>query len=360
MAKTKIAVLFGGVSSEYEVSCKSAASVIRNIPEDRFDTVYIGISKDGRWYQYFGEPEKIEDASWIKDTENLIPAYVSPDRGQHGIMHGTVDDDYEPEHIDVAFPILHGKNGEDGTIQGLFELAGIPYVGCPVLASAACMDKAVTNTILDHYGIPHTPWYALQNGDPYDFDALADKWETEFGYPMFVKPANAGSSVGITKARDRGQLRAALDLAFQHDNKAVIEKSVSGRELECSVLGNLDPIASAPGEILPADGFYDYDEKYNASHTNTVTVADLTDEQKETIRSTAIKAYKILGCRGFARVDFLMDSATGKVFLNEINTIPGFTSISMFPKMMEAAGIPYPELITRLIDLAIEREKLGI
>lgn len=355
MAKLKVAVIFGGVSSEHEVSLRSAASVIRNMPANRYEPIQLGITKEGVWYRYFGETDRIEDASWINDTENLIPAFISPDRRLHGIVGGADGDDFQPARIDVAFPVLHGKNGEDGTIQGLFELAGIPYVGCPVLASAVCMDKAVTNTILDHYHIKHAPWRALLKRELGDFEARADQWEAVLGYPMFVKPANAGSSVGITKAHNRGELRAALDTAFLHDNKAVIEKTIVGRELECAVLGNLDPIASVVGEILPVAEFYDYDEKYNSAADNTVTQADITPQQQAAIQKISAEAYLLLGCRGMARVDFLLETTTGEIYLNELNTIPGFTAISMYSKMLEASGIAYPELIGRLIDLAVER-----
>ena len=360
MDKLKIAVLFGGASSEYEVSLMSAASVIRNISPERFDVVQIGITKEGRWYQYFGSPDSIEDGSWLHQKEYLIPAFISPSRQHHGIMRGTFDDAYSSEHIDVIFPVLHGKNGEDGTIQGLFEMAGIPYVGCPVLASAICMDKSLTNTMLDHHGIRRAPWHVLHKSDMDDFDAQCGKWEQLLGYPMFVKPANAGSSVGITKVRDREQLKPALELAFEHDSKALIEKTITGREFECSVLGNLDPIVSQPGEIQPFGEFYDYDEKYNSDKINTIVVANLSEDKRELIRSMAANAFKILNCRGLARVDFLMDDETGTIYLNEVNTMPGFTSISMYPKMLIEYGIPYDELVTRLIDLALERSRLGI
>jgi D-alanine-D-alanine ligase len=355
MSKKRVAVIFGGVSSEHEVSLKSAASVLRNMPPDRFEPIQLGITKDGRWYQYFGDPDRIEDGSWITDTENLIPAFVSPDRGVHGILRGADDDDFEVERIDAVFPVLHGRNGEDGAIQGLFELAGIPYAGCPVLASAVCMDKAVTNTILDHCGIKRAPWSLIMRQELGCFEERAAGWEAALGYPMFVKPANAGSSVGITKARDIAELRRALDLAFQHDEKAVVEKTIEGRELECAVLGNLDPIASVVGEILPEGEFYDYDAKYNSASVNTSPRASLTPQQQAYIQKTAVEAFLLLGCRGMARVDFLLESETGEIYLNELNTIPGFTAISMYSKMLAESGIPYPELIGRLIDLALER-----
>lgn len=355
MPMQKVAIIFGGASNEHEVSLRSAASVMRNISHVKYDVVKVGITKDGRWFLYLGETEKVEDGSWIDDTKNLIPAFISPDRKLHGLVCKTGGNGYEDIKIDVAFPVLHGKNGEDGTIQGLFEMAGIAYVGCPVLASAVCMDKAVTNTMLDHYGIKHAPWEMIMSYELGEFETRADVWEARLGYPMFVKPANAGSSVGITKVHNRAGLRAALDAAFLHDSKAIIEQNIKGRELECSVLGNTQPTASVVGEILAQSEFYDYDAKYNSATVNTVPQADITPQQQSAIQKMAVEAFLLLGCRGMARVDFLMDSETGDIYLNELNTIPGFTSISMYSQMFAVSGIPYPELIERLIDLAIER-----
>jgi len=354
MAKLKAAVIFGGANSEHEVSWRSAASVIRSISADKYDVVTLGITKDGRWYQYFGTADQIEDGSWITDTAHCVPAYISPDRAIHGIVRDRGDGSCEHERLDVVLPILHGKNGEDGTIQGLFEIAGIPYIGCGVLASAMCMDKAVTNTLLDDIGIRRAPWDSIMEYDLGRFDEFADCWEQEFGYPMFVKPANAGSSVGITKAADRVHLRQALDTAFEHDNKVVVEQNISGQELECSVLGHYEPIASIVGEIIAANEFYDYESKYHSAKSETLIPARITAGQQAEIQRTAVSAFLALGCKGMARVDFLMDSETKEIYLNEINTIPGFTSISMYSKMLEASGIPYPELIDRLINIALE------
>ncbi len=356
MERLKVAVIFGGASSEYEVSLLSAASVLRNIPRDRFETVNIGITQQGRWFKYDGAVEKIEDGSWVRDIDKLTPCVVSPDRAVHGLVTFFMGS-YKNERVDAAFPVLHGKNGEDGTIQGLFTLAGIPYVGCDVLASAVCMDKTVTSALLDGFGVKHAPWAAVFPRELDDFDALEARLSEKLGYPMFVKPANAGSSVGVTKARDAGALRKALALAFKHDRKAIVERTIVGKELECAVLGNGEPLASVPGEVVPCNEFYDYEAKYLAGTSETLIPARIDGDTQRALRETAVKAYKALGCTGLARVDFLYEEATGELYLNEPNTIPGFTAISMYPKMMEASGTPYPELIARLIELALEREK---
>ncbi len=356
MVKQKVAIVFGGVSSEHEVSRVSAASVVRAIDKEKFEAVLIGITKnEGRWLLFNGSPEEMEDGSWEHNPGNL-PAFIAPDRSVHGavvVKNGGA----ENLRLDAVFPVLHGKNGEDGTIQGLFELSGIPYVGCSVLASAVCMDKAVTNSLLDHFSVKRAEWGAMMCTEMDRFDELADRFERNLNYPIFVKPANAGSSVGISKARNRAELKDALVLAFLHDDKAVLERTVVGKELECSVLGNREPIASEVGEILPANEFYDYEAKYHSSASETRIPASITPEQSLKIRETAIKAYTALGCEGLSRVDFFLETATGEVLLNEINTIPGFTSISMYGKMMEYSGVPYTELITRLIGFAIERSE---
>ena len=353
MENKTVAVLFGGVSSEHEVSRVSAAAVARAIPADRFDTVLVGITKDGRWLLYSGSPDAMEDGSWEQHPDNR-PAFVSPDRSVHGLVV-LGRDGYETVHLDVAFPVLHGKNGEDGTMQGLFELAGIPYVGCPVLGSAVCMDKAVTNSLLDHFGIPQADWDQMTVYEMDDFDTVADRFEARLGYPMFVKPANAGSSVGVSKAKNRAALREALLLAFRHDTKVVVERTVVGKELECSVLGNRELVASVVGEVVSANEFYDYEAKYQSADSETRIPADITPEQQAEIQRLAKRAFRVLGCAGLARVDFFLEDGTGSILLNEPNTIPGFTSISMYAKMLDASGIPFGELVGRLLDLACER-----
>lgn len=354
MEKRKAGILFGGVSSEHEVSLKSAAAVVRNLPSEKYEAVLIGITRDGRWFRYSGGADEIENGAWEKSPE-LLAAFISPDSAVHGLVTLLPDGRYETERLDLVFPVLHGRGGEDGTMQGLLTLAGIPYVGCGVLASAVCMDKAVTNALLDYFGVAHAPWVMTTRRELAQFEQLAPAWEQKLGYPMFVKPANAGSSVGITKAHSREELRSALDLAFRHDFKAVIEKNIAGKELECSVLGNHDPQVSVVGEILSANEFYDYDAKYNNAASRTLIPANITEAQQQEMRAEAARAYRALGCEGLARVDFLLEESTGRLYLNEPNTIPGFTSISMYAKMWDAAGIPFSELIDRLFELALER-----
>ncbi len=350
MEKKTVAVIFGGASSEHEVSLRSVVSVLQNIPRDRYNTVTVGITKNGRWLYYDGELEGISDGSW---KERGATAFLSPDSGIHGLVV-LQDGGYKIIRVDAVFPVLHGKNGEDGTIQGLLEMAGIPFVGCDCLASAACMDKCVTHTILDNAQIPTARWCEVRKNQMGDFPEVEQKIRKKLGYPVFVKPANAGSSVGVSKARSFGELEEALKLAFQHDRKAVVEETIVGKEVECAVLGNGDPFASVIGEIEPVRELYDYEGKYLDGSTNLYIPARIPEEVAEEIRRIAVKAYRAIGCEGFSRVDFFA-RADGSIILNEINTIPGFTSISMYPKLMEASGVPYPELIDRLIRLGIQR-----
>ena len=344
-----VAILFGGASTEHEVSLMSATSVIENLPRDRYEPVLVGITKEGRWLLYTGPVEQIIDGSWQGHPGNRT-VVLSPDRGHHGLLCG----DGEVIRLDAVFPVLHGKNGEDGTIQGLLELAGIPYVGCGVTASAVCMDKAITHAMLDAAGIRTAKWALVGPDDMADFDATVQRLADKLGWPMFVKPANFGSSVGVSKAADAAGLRRALEIALGYDPKVVVEEFIDGAEVECAVLGNGDPIVSVPGEIVPCNEFYDYEAKYLAGTSELHIPARLSPEVTEQVRQTARRAYLALGCSGLTRVDFFV-TRSGEVILNEPNTIPGFTSISMYPKLMGASGIPYGELIARLIELGIER-----
>lgn len=346
-------VIFGGCSSEYEVSLHSSASVLRNIPE-KYNVTKLGITKDGRWYFYDGDIDSIENDTWCVEGK-AIPAVLSPDRNDKSLIVMR-NNTFEKIKIDVVFPVLHGKNGEDGTIQGIFELAGIPYVGCGVLSSSMCMDKAVTNTICDYAGITQAKWASFTKNEYYNGEINLDKIIEKLQFPIFVKPANAGSSVGITKAHDKDELLKAVDLAFVHDNKAVLEECIVGRELECAVMGNGSPVASCVGEILPEAEFYDYDAKYNDGTTGLSIPAKLPDGIEEKIKKAAIKTYTALGCTGLSRVDFFLKE-DGTVCLNELNTLPGFTSISMFPKLFAQEGIAYGDLIDRLICYALERNE---
>ncbi len=352
--KKKVLVLFGGVSSEHDVSLSSACSVIKNIPTDKYEIIPMGITKDGKCYVYSGSPDMLPGGNWLKDEKNLEPAIISPDRSHHGIIR--LKNGAEIEKIDVVFPVLHGKNGEDGTMQGLLEIAGLPYVGCGTAASAACMDKAVTNALADFYGIAQAKWVAFDK-HAYSVnktDLLASAAE-KLGFPIFVKPANAGSSVGISKAKTIAELEAACEKAFEHDKKLVLEEGIIGMEVEVAVLGNEEPVASVVGEVVPCNEFYDYDAKYLANESELHIPARLPEEKLKDIQNCAINAYRALGCSGFTRVDFFVRTSDGEIMLNEPNTIPGFTSISMYPKLWAASGLPYPELLEKLINLALEK-----
>lgn len=353
MEKKTVALLFGGASSEYEVSCMSVSSVWENIDKEKYNAVLLGITKSGEWYLYDGDIEKVRAHEWDSDTANLKKAYICPDRSVHGAMVKT-ENGWEELYIDVVYPVLHGKNGEDGTMQGLLEIAGLPYVGCKVLASAACMDKDVCHTLLKGAGIAQVKWLTYIKGST-DYAEAEKAVEHELGWPVFVKPANAGSSVGITKVKNAEMLKEAMELAFEHDVKIIIEEAVlEPIEVECAVLGNDDLFIGGPGEIVPADDFYSYDAKYYNNESKTFLKARIPEELAEEIRETAKRAYKVLGCKGLTRVDFLIEKETGKVVLNEPNTLPGFTNISMYPKLIMDAGIGYSELIDKLLELACE------
>lgn len=362
-----IAILFGGKSGEHEVSLISASSVVRNIDSKKFKIVPIGISKSGVWFlQSDEELERVrsdEKNSFniIEDEKNLVS--VIPGRGKNSFCVGG-----KPLEIDAVFPCVHGTNCEDGILQGLLEAANIPYVGCSVAASALTMDKEKTKQVWQNAGLPIVPYVCVRRADLNDgaaFKKIIDGAISQFGFPLFVKPCNAGSSVGAAKATNAQELSAALDEAFLWDNKVLIEKSIDAREIECSVTGNATiqneksqcgkVAAYIPGEILPNHDFYDYDAKYTDPDGAILKIpAMLENAQIEKVRTLAQTAYKILDCSGLSRVDFFIDKNSGELFLNEINTIPGFTSISMFSKMCEAGGLKYGELITLLIEEAME------
>ena len=353
MKKKTLALLFGGVSSEYDVSCMSVSSVWENVDREEYEPVLLGITKNGEWYLYDGDIEKVRNHEWDSDKEHLKKAYICPDRRVHGAMVET-ENGWEELYIDVVFPVLHGKNGEDGTMQGLLEIAGLPYVGCKVLASAACMDKDVCHTLLKGAGVAQVKWLTWFRGNV-DYSEAEKAVETELGWPVFVKPANAGSSVGISKVKSAEKLKEAMELAFEHVVKIIIEEAVkSPIEVECAVLGNEELLVGGPGEIVPADEFYSYDAKYFNDASETFLKARIEDSVAEEIRETAKKAYKILGCSGLTRVDFLIDGESGKIVLNEPNTLPGFTNISMYPKLIMSTGMTYSELIDKLLELAQE------
>lgn len=353
MAKIKVAVVFGGMSNEHDVSLVSATSVIKNIPVDKYDVICIGITKKGRWLFYPGDVEQIASGEWERHPD-CTSAIISPDTAHKGIIKLLSDGTASFQKIDCVFPVLHGKFGEDGTIQGIFAMAGIPYVGCDTLSSAVCMDKALTHTVLDYNGVKTAKWGQIKTCELSAIDEKCAEFEKNLGYPMFVKPANSGSSIGISKASDRAELVAAIKYAFTHDKKVVVEQEVIGREVECAVIGNIHPSVSMPGEIVSCNDFYDYDAKYILSQTELKIPASMTEEETKRVKDTAKAAYIALGCQGLSRVDsFLTES--GEVILNEVNTLPGFTSISMYPNLMEASGVSYPDLLDSLITLAIDR-----
>ena len=338
MAKTRIAVLFGGRSGEHEVSIRSAASVIQTLNRAKYDVVPVAISREGRW---LAPAESLKllpaDARGALSTETRVT--LSRDPG------GT-------SGVDVVFPVLHGTFGEDGTVQGFLELADVAYVGAGVLASAAGMDKDVMKRLFRERGLVTVDHVALLRTHR---TASIPELEQRFGYPMFVKPANLGSSVGISKASDRDGLQKALDTAAEFDRKLIVEPAIQGREIECSVLGNDDPRASVPGEIRPAADFYSYEAKYLDDTSELLIPAPLTVDQTKEVQRMAVGAFQAIDCSGLARVDFFLEDETGRILLNEINTMPGFTSISMYPKLWQAGGLSYADLIDRLIELAQER-----
>ena len=350
----KALILFGGVSSEHDVSLISAKSVIENIPRDKYEVILLGITKDGRWYLYDGGVDKLPNDGWLEDESKLTPAVISPDRSVHGIA--VSGSETKTVRVDVVFPVLHGKNGEDGAVQGLLQLSGIPFVGCDMLSSACCMDKAVTNTLADAAGIPQAKWLGVKEGDyEQNKDSIIKKAAEYLGFPIFVKPANAGSSVGVSKAKDEAGLHEAIIKAFKEDSKLVLEEGVVGTEVECAVLGNDDPVASVIGEVVPCKEFYDYEAKYIDPSSELYIPARISEEKSEQVRRAAVRAYKALGCSGLARVDFFIRESDGEVLLNEPNTIPGFTSISMYPKLFAACGVEYGDLIDKLLTLAAEK-----
>ena len=316
--KLRVAVLYGGRSGEHEISLRSARAVLDALDRERYDVSEIVISKDGHW----------------------SPRAISPDPAENG-------------GIDVVIPMLHGTFGEDGTVQGLLELAGLPYVGAGVLASAAAMDKEMTKRLCRERGLPVGDYIVLQRKELKDAARLC----AHLPFPLFVKPANLGSSVGISKAHDEKELCPALQLAAQFDTRIIVERGIAGREFECAVMGNGDADAAVPCEIIPSREFYDYEDKYLLDAARVVLPADLSAGQTAEMRRLAVECYRAVGCEGMARVDFLLEHSTGKMFINEINTVPGFTSISMFPKMWEHWGLPMPKLLDRLIELALERQR---
>jgi D-alanine-D-alanine ligase len=348
MKKLRVAVIFGGRSGEHEVSIASAASIFKHLDPARFETVPIKIEKDGRWMLAGDVPKAISAADVHRQAATTALQSIDPTTTLTG------------GDIDVVFPVLHGPYGEDGTVQGLLELANVPYVGAGVLGSAVGMDKAVMKTVFRDRGLPVGPYLVILRHEwSRDAAALTARVERQLTFPVFVKPANLGSSVGISKAKTAAEFVDAMTLALQYDRKIVVEAAVpNAREIECAVLGNDEPEASIPGEIIPLREFYDYEAKYlDANGSRLEIPAALSDAAAAQIRRLSIEAFRACDLSGLARVDFLVNRDTGETFVNEVNTLPGFTTISMYPKLWAASGVPYPELLERLLALAMERHR---
>ena len=353
--KLTVAVIFGGQSSEHEVSRVSASTIISNLDPEKYYVIPVGITKDGKWMIYNGPVENIKNGEWEKFG---TPAVLSPDASQKGLLK-TVGGKVKLIPIDLAFPVLHGKYGEDGTIQGLFELAQIPYVGNGVLSSSISMDKAFTKIIAKNAKIPQAKYVEVHSEDLKRIKTTASKIEKKLGYPCFVKPANAGSSVCRTKAHNIEELMEGLKVAAVHDSKIVVEEGIVGREIECAVLGNRGHVeASCVGEIFSAGEFYDYDAKYNNAESKTVVPAEISPEKQDEIRKMAVKVFNAVDGSGLARVDFFVENETENVIFNELNTLPGFTPISMYSMLWAACGKSTAELLDNLIELALERFSL--
>jgi len=356
--KLRVGVIFGGQSGEHEVSLVSAQGIMEAMNKERYEIIPVGITKEGRWLTS-GEPMKL-----LQSGEPGVSAQVAEakpmtrelaTRSRRDLVPGTRETGFP--QVDVVFPVLHGPYGEDGTVQGLLELAGIPYVGAGVLGSALGMDKIAMKAVFASHGLPVVEHVALKRRDwERDPEAVMELVEKELGYPCFIKPANLGSSVGISKVHQRSELASALCLAARYDRRMLAERAVDAREIEVSVLGNDEPIASVPGEIIPCREFYDYIAKYIDDRSELIIPADLPPGVTRRIQELAIAAFLAVDCAGMARVDFFLDKDTQGLYLGELNTIPGFTPISMYPKMWEASGISYSELIDRLIELALERQ----
>lgn len=358
--KRRVAILFGGKSGEHEVSLISARSVMAALDKEKYEIYPIGITKDGRWITS-GDP-----MAFLREGNHPLPALEGVDKDSEALpsaiehapgrdlVPGTSQGRF-PE-VDVVLPILHGTFGEDGTVQGLLELADLPYVGAGVLGSALGMDKVAQKHILRSHGLPVVDFVpVLRSRWQSEPEAVIAEIEARLPYPMFVKPANLGSSVGITKAHRREELLQGLDIAARFDRRLLVEAGVNAREIECAVLGNDAPIASVPGEVIPCHEFYDYRAKYLDEGSKLLIPAPLDEATAAHVRDLAIRAFLAIDCAGMARVDFFLCKETGQLYINELNTIPGFTPISMYPKLWEASGIPYAELLDRLIELAIER-----
>ena len=350
MQKKIIAIIFGGNSTEYEVSLQSASSVLENFNKSRYDIVPIGITRDGEWYHYTGENKSIAAGTWVKDKENLRPIAVSQNRSIKGFLEFT-EDRFTVIRIDLVFPVLHGKNGEDGTLQGLFELAGIPLVGCNTLSSALCMDKDRAHKLVSLAGIsvPKSVTFKYL-----EMKSALSEIDNNLVYPLFVKPVRAGSSFGITKIFERHELDAAVKLAFEHDTEVIVEEAIEGYEIGCAILGNDVLTVGRVDEIELSNGFFNYTEKYTLQSSKIHMPARIDRETEKRAQDTAMTIYNALGCSGFARVDMFL-TPSGEIVFNEVNTIPGFTSHSRYPNMMKGIGLSFTDMLDKLIGLHVEQ-----
>ena len=349
MEKKKIAVVFGGCSPEHTVSLASAAAVIRNIDAEKYEVIQLGITEGGEWFRFYGSPDDIEANTWRADRTKCIPAVISPDRDQHGILEFRMSG-VRTTRLDAAFPVLHGRNGEDGTVQGLCEMAGIPLIGCGTLASALCMDKDRAHKLVMLAGVA-VPRSVLLEKLPTSAElaALAEG----VGYPLFVKPVRAGSSFGVARVEAPSELRAAVRNAFRYDNSVLLEEAVPGFEAGCAVIGNSELVTGRADEIELSGGYFDFEEKYTLKTSKIHMPARVDAATEQRLRETACRIYRALGCRGFARVDMFL-TPDKRIVFNEVNTIPGFTSHSRFPKMMSGVGYDFPALVDALIALGLE------
>lgn len=349
--KKNICVLFGGKSSEFFVSCNSAYTIISNIPKEKYNVIPVGITREGDWYYYDDSISLLPNGKWL-DSDKKHPAAFLTNAKFPGltVFHG---EKTEQISVDAVFPVLHGKNGEDGTVQGLLDMLEIPYVGCGLLSSAVSMDKSFTKMAVDTLGIKQAPYVLLTKKQSLREQAAnLERAETDLSYPMFIKPCNAGSSCGVSKAKNKAELKKAVDEAFRFDNKVLIEKAIVGRELECAVLDSETLITSGVGEIIVAAEFYTYDAKYSDITSRTDTDPDLPKGIEEQIQDAARRIFRVLDCRGLSRIDFFLQKDTGDIIFNEINTLPGFTNISMYPMLMSRTGCTIPELTEKLIETA--------
>ena len=353
MKKLSVCILFGGISPEHEVSLRSAESVLNNIDHEKYNVFPVGITKDGDWLLFGGKDyAELPAGIWAENPANCRAA-ISPIRGQ-GLLRFE-GDCVVRERIDVVFPVMHGRNCEDGAVQGLLQIAGIPYVGPHIAASAVSMDKTLTKLVVDHAGVPQAAWHLVRSSElEHRMGYLVEVLEEKFSYPMFVKPAGTGSSVGVSKAANREGLCAALHAAAAFDEKILVEEFINGREIEVAVMGNSSPVASICGEIDSGAEFYDYEAKYVTDTSIAYIPARISEEVEEAVRELAVKVYSAIGCQGLSRVDFFVTHADNRIIFNEINTLPGFTSISMYPKLFSASGIAYSQLIDELLQLALE------